>query len=245
MTSRFYGELAEWWPLLSVVEDYEEEADFAAGLLRRAHGDVVDVLELGSGGGNNAYYLCKAFSMTLVDLSPQMVAVSQRLNPQARHHVDDMRTVRLGRTFDAVFVHDAIDYMTSVADLRAAFDTAFAHVRPGGVAVFVPDDVREKFAPSTDHGGHDEPATGRAVRYLAWSWDPDRTDDTVLTEYSFLLREADGRVWSAHDTHVTGLFSVATWVAQLEQAGFEADVVVEHTTEDRMPRTCFVGRRPA
>ena len=29
-----------------------------------------------------------------------------------------MRSVRLGRTFDAVFVHDAIAYMTTEDDLR-------------------------------------------------------------------------------------------------------------------------------
>lgn len=41
-----------------------------------------------------------------------------------------MRTVRLGRTFDAVFVHDAVDYMTSEDDLRHVIETAFVHCRP-------------------------------------------------------------------------------------------------------------------
>jgi len=39
------------------------------------------------------------------------------------------------------------------------------------VAVFQPDEVREKFQPETDHGGEDEPDTpeggpGRGLRYL-------------------------------------------------------------------------------
>ena len=96
---------------------------------------VREVLELGSGGGNNAVHLKADLDLTLVDLNAEMVAVSQRLNPECVHAVGDMRTVRLGRTFDAVFVHDAIDYMLTEDDLRAAMVTAFEHCRPGGVVV--------------------------------------------------------------------------------------------------------------
>ena len=110
--------------------------------------------------------------MTLVDLSDEMLDVSRRLNPECEHLCDDMRTVRLGRSFDAVYVHDAIDYMTTEADLRRAIETAYAHCRPGGVAVFVPDHTSEAFEASTDHGG-DDSAHGRGVRYLEWTWDPD------------------------------------------------------------------------
>jgi len=39
-------------------------------LLETADGDVATVLELGSGGGNNASYLKHRFAMTLVDRSP-------------------------------------------------------------------------------------------------------------------------------------------------------------------------------
>ena len=56
-----------------------------------------------------------------------------------------MRTVRLGRTFDAVLIHDAIGYMTTEADLRAAFETAETHLRPGGVFITSPDFFREDF----------------------------------------------------------------------------------------------------
>src|SRR6266446_5297728 len=52
------------------------------------------------------------FAMTLVDLSPRMLLVSRRLNPECEHIKGDIRTLRLGRTFDVVFVHDAICHMT-------------------------------------------------------------------------------------------------------------------------------------
>ena len=240
---RFYGELAVWWPLISPPEEYAEEAAYIAMLLGRASIRVREVLELGSGGGHNAFHVKDAFAMTLVDLSVEMLTVSRRLNPGCEHVQGDMRTVRLGRAFDAVFVHDAVDYMVSEADLARAVETAFVHCRPGGVAVFVPDSVRETFEEETDHGGNDG-ADGRAVRYLDWTWDPDPADTWALTEYAFLLREADGSVRVVHETHRFGVFGREDWLRLLSEAGFEAEAVTEETDEDRTPRQVFVAHRP-
>ena len=250
---RFYTDLAPFWPLVSAPAEYAEEAAFAAALLRTAEpatGADLDpaarptVLELGSGGGNNAAHLKHEFAMTLVDLSPQMLAVSARLNPECEHVEGDMRTLRLGRTFDAVFVHDAVEYMTTEDELRSAVATVFAHCRPGGVAVLVPDHIAENYEPGTDHGGTDGD-DGRGLRYIAWSHPVEPGATTVTTDYAFLVRAPDGSVEVAHDTHVLGLFSRETWLRVLAEAGFSARSVAEVTPEDRLPREFFVGSRPA
>ena len=127
------------------------------------------ILELGSGGGNNASHMKQHFKETvLVDQSPDMLAMSRILNPELEHHEGDMRTVRLGRQFDAVFVHDAVCYMTTETDLRQAIETAFVHCKPGGVALFCPDHIRENFEPAAEHGGED--ADARGMRWLSWQW---------------------------------------------------------------------------
>jgi SAM-dependent methyltransferase len=242
-TLRFYGELAEWWPLISPPEEYAEEAAFAATVLRSAAIPVAEVLELGSGGGHNASHLKAWFAMTLVDRSEAMLAVSRSLNPDCGHVLGDMRTVRLGRTFDAVFVHDAVDYLTDPDDLRAAMVTAFEHCRPGGVAVFVPDDTAESFVAGSDHGGTDAP-DGRGVRYLEWTWDPDPADSEVCTEYAFVLRAADGSTRSVHETHHIAVHPRAVWLDGLAAAGFVPDSVPDASAADGIPRELFVGRRP-
>ncbi len=155
-----YTDLAQWWPLLSPPEDYVDEAAMIAGLLRaalaRRPGSPRPVLlELGSGGGHNAVHLAADFEPVLVDASAQMLEVSRRLNPDLEHHLGDMRGVRLGRTVDAVLIHDAIGYLLTESDLDAAFATARAHLGPAGVAVIVPDHTRETFRPGTEHGGSD------------------------------------------------------------------------------------------
>lgn len=228
----FYGELAKYWSAVSPVQDSAEEAAGFAQLL----GEARTVLELGSGGGHNAFHLKSRFQLTLSDLHEEMLAVSRALNPECEHVQGDMRHIRLERTFDAVFLHDAVDYMTTEADLLEAMRTAFLHCRPGGLALFVPDHTRESFAPSTDHGGSGD------IRFLEWTHDPDPADTWAATEYVFVVRQVTS-VRTLHETHRFGLFSKATWLKLLEQAGFRAEAQLERTTEDRPPRTLFIGRR--
>jgi hypothetical protein len=240
-----YGDLAPWFHLLTAPRDYADEAAFTLGLLRQnVVGPIDTMLELGSGGGNMASHLKAAARLTLTDLSMEMLAVSATINPECEHVAGDMRTLRLERTFDAVLIHDAICYMTTEADVRAALATAFVHLRPGGAAIFEPDHTRETFASGTDHGGEDGPAgpdgrPGRALRYLEWTTDPDPSDTNYQVDYAVLRREVDGSVTVSHDQHIEGLFPRATWLALLSEVGFDASAVVD--PEDR---TIFVGARP-
>src|SRR5262249_18839317 len=125
MSTRLYNELSSWFHLLSSPADYAEEAEFARSLIADPDFTApVTLLELGSGGGNNASHLKTHFRMTLADLSGGMLELSRKLNPECEHLHGDMKTLRLGRLFDAVFIHDAIMYMTCEDDLRCAIQTA-------------------------------------------------------------------------------------------------------------------------
>lgn len=112
--------------------------------------------------------------------------------------------------------------MTTETELAQAIETAFIHCRPGGVAIFAPDCVRETFTSSTDEGGHD--GDGRALRYLEWTWDPDPSDTTYIVDYAYLLREDGQPMRCVHDRHLEGVFSRDVWLRLLEQAGFRASV---------------------
>jgi SAM-dependent methyltransferase len=237
MAMKLYGELAEWWPTFCRPEEYREEAAFFEGVLTEAcNPPPRTLLELGSGGGNSASHLKAHFEMTLVDLSPQMLAVSRTLNPECEHLEGDIRTLRLGRTFDAVFVHDAVCHMTTEEDLSAVMETAYEHCRPGGVALFVPDDVRETFVPSTDHGGNDTAQGG--VRYVQWITDPDSSDTTILVDFGILIRDEHGSIRVLHERHTYGLFARSVWLRLLRKAEFKPTVV----RDDRV-RDMFLGRR--
>lgn len=233
-----YTELAEWWPLISAPEEYQDEADFFYQVLtENSDQPIRTLLELGSGGGNNASYLKKHYQMTLVDRSPGMLAVSQKLNPECEHALGDMRTVRLGRQFDAVFIHDAIMYMVNEHELAKALDTAALHCRTGGLVILVPDETKEIYKPYTDHGGLDAP-DGRGIRYLEWSYDTDPQDSTYRMDFAYLVRQADGSVQTFHDSHVLGIFSNQTWLHLMRAAGFEPQIL-----PDPYNRLLFWGQR--
>lgn len=154
-----------------------------------------------------------------------------------------MRTVRLGRVFDCVLVHDAVSYMASRADLASAIATAFEHTAPGGVAMFQPDFVAETFEPGTETGGSD--AGSRGLRYLEWRWVPDASHETYVTDMAYLLRDERGAAEVFHDRHVMGLFPRAVWLELIGAAGFEPLAVpFEHSSYSNTGHEVFLGLRP-
>ena len=241
MKPAMYGDLVSWYRLLDPPADHADEAAaYERALVGAVRGSATTLLELGSGAGHNALHLKRRFRCTLADVAEPMLALSRELNPECEHVAGDMRTLRLGRTFDAVLVHDAVMYMATGGDLAAMAQTAFAHTRPGGAAVVAPDFTRETFRDAVDVIEADE--GGRSLRALEWQWDPDPADTTVRVEYAFLLRDGPD-VRSVHDRHVEGLFPRATWIGALQDAGYEvgefARPIDEHTSDQ-----VFICRRP-
>lgn len=235
---RLYSDLAAWWPLLSPPSHYvEEAADLLSDLLETPDCRPQTLLELGAGGGSLAHHFKDRLRLTLTDISPEMLAMSRRVNPECEHVAGDMRSLNLGRVFDVVLVHDAIMYATTNQAVRATLATAARHCRAGGGVVVVPDHVRETFEPSVETGGEDGP-DGRGLRYIQWSWDPDPADTTFEVAYGLLLRDADGRVIVDGEQQQEGLFPREDWLAWLREAGFTPRVRTDPWTRD-----VFGGRK--
>ncbi len=208
----------DWYRLLTPLEDYKEEAHLYRTLLGENE-NTQTILELGSGAGHNAYYLKQWYKLTLSDISLEMLKLSKEINPECEHVQGDMRTLRLNRIFDAVFVHDAIAYMTTEEDLRRALETAFVHIKPGGIALLTPDEIQETFTSNTECGGRDDEE--KSLRYLEWSWDPDPKDTTCISDFVYVLKDAHGSIDIEYDRHINGLFSTQTWLNTISSVGFK------------------------
>ncbi len=116
--SRLYSDLANLWTLVSPVEEYAQEAeDWTEALHEKLDLGRNEILELGSGGGHLLFHLRKLFCMTAADVALPMFQNSMTLNPAVSHHLGDIGSVRLGKKFDAVIIHDAIDYLLNEADI--------------------------------------------------------------------------------------------------------------------------------
>ena len=239
---RIYRDLARWYPLIAPPGDYADEADHLLKLIDAVReGPCATLLELGSGAGHMASHLKKQLRCTLTDISPQMLDLSRALNPECEHILADMRSLDLPSRFDVVVAHDAIGYMTTEADLKSAISTASRHLRLGGIAILIPDHVKDTFKETVICDGH-AAEDGRSLRFLEWTFDPDPADAIVAVEFALLLREPGKAVHVAHDTHVAGLFERTTWLRLMAEAGLAP---LSHDVHDPYAdqHAVFVARR--
>lgn len=138
MADDTFGLLSAAYDLLYREKDYAGEAAQVLALLERWGGRRPDsVLELGAGTGGHGVHLADAGVDVLgVEASDAMVARARAAQRLTIVH-GDARTVRLGRTFDAVVsLFHVASYQTSDADLAAFLSTAAAHLGPGGLVLF-------------------------------------------------------------------------------------------------------------
>ena len=137
---------ARYYDLLYRDKDYAAEAKYVASLIRAQAPRAARILELGCGTGAHAEHLARmGFSVHGVDRSETMLAgaavrkaaLPADLAGRLSFGEGDVRTARTGETYDAVIsLFHVMSYQTTDADLAAAFDTAAAHLAPGGPFLF-------------------------------------------------------------------------------------------------------------
>ena len=238
--NRLYSEFAHLWTLISAPEDYAEEAAIWRHVLRKHLGRGRHrILELGVGGGNNLSHLAGEFEAVAVDVSPEMLAQCRALNPGVELHQGDMRSVRLGRTFDAVLIHDAISYMRTESQLRDAFKTAAAHLEHGGLFITAPDYVTETFEDGYVRYDQSE-GEGIELTHIEYQYDPDPFDTQYKSLMIYIIREG-GRVRVERDLHILGLYPKQRWLILLDECGFKAGVRDYPVAEDKRQQYLFVS----
>ena len=224
-TCRLYTDLAWLWPMWGdAATEYAPYCRHVTSLIQRhAKGPARTLLDIGCGGGKNVFNLKGRFEVTGVDLSPAMLEQARELNPECSFVQGDMRTVRLGQTFDAVLLDDAVSHMNRLADFAAAFATAAAHLGSGGVLIATPDVTSETFRQNRTVV---TPATGPSTRkgldviFIENAYDPDPADERYEATILYLIRD-HGRLRIESDRWTMGLFSIDTWRRVLRESGFE------------------------
>ncbi len=279
-TPRLYDDLAWLWPVLSPPGDYVGEAATIDALLAEHFGDGPRrLLELGVGGGHTLLHLLEVgaerslayggwggeHAGVAVDRSEAMLERCRALIPGVDARVGDMRDVRLGERFDAVLIHDAIDYLTTVQDVRRTLATVCEHLRPGGLAMiaptytvetFEPGDVAEDTPPLPAQGefGHEAVAErgvqevcyqtrlSAVAEHPATSADPTGCGTFAMT-LTYRLTFIGGGVETIEDRHRCGLFARERWVSLMAEAGLSGGLVEEGAAGDGGAWALFVGTK--
>ena len=145
MKEPFGSAYANCYDALYVDKDYEAECDLIEKLLRKYGAAQIDsILDLGCGTGNHALPLARrGFEVIGVDRSEFMIeqarkkAAASGRSAADRFHCADLRSVDLGRQFDAVLLMFAVlGYQLDNADVLAALRAARRHLRLGGLLLF-------------------------------------------------------------------------------------------------------------
>ncbi len=261
---RMYDDFAHLWPLISHHSDYEMEARYwRDALLAELGNRRLSILEFGVGGGNNLHHIlypgcdgimsddaaCNGAHMgtdrpshdaVVVDPSSKMLANCKLLNPSVEQHIGDMRTARLDRKFDAVLIHDAVCYLLSEDDIIATLDTARAHIRDGGVLIMAPDWYTETY-PGTRLDAGIRRDVSPEFASIEYDHDPDPDDTTLESVFIYIIKNDDGSVRVEEDRHITGIFSIHTWLALMERAGFSSKRAPYPVHEDGRDGFLLVG----
>jgi SAM-dependent methyltransferase len=222
MNERLYGDYAWTFPILSPLEGYLEETEYFIGLISgKAKVPLHSLLHLGCGAGQNDFVFKRHFRTTGVDRSDAMLELARRLNPEVEYLPGDLRSVRLGRTFDAVAAVDSLDYLRSAADWRAAVETAAVHLAPGGAFFFLLEATRETFIQNGTTVTRGRRGDTEIV-LIQNDYDPDPADSEYETAFVSLIRRS-GRLEILTDRHLLGLFGRAEIEGFLKEAGFEVE----------------------
>ncbi len=138
-----FGAYSRYYNLLYKDKDYAGEAEYVRGLIARHCPEPRTVLDLGCGTGRHDLLLSQmGYEITGVDQSAEMLAIAKANADQSQSQSldfiqGDIRSVRLGTTFDVVIsLFHVISYQTTNEDLAAAFATARTHLKPGGIFIF-------------------------------------------------------------------------------------------------------------
>jgi SAM-dependent methyltransferase len=252
-----FGAYARYYDLLYRDKDYAGEAQYVHNLIQRYVPGARSILELGCGTGAHAVLLVReGYSIHGVDLSTDMLERAEarlaEMPPEQASRLKfspgDIRAVRINGSFDAVIsLFDVISYQTTNEDLKAAFATAKAHLKPGGVFIFDcwygPAVLSDRPAVRVKRVENEEIAVTRIAEPVLYP-----NDNCVDVNHQLLIKhKASGAIEELRECHrMRYLF-----MPEIKElfAGAELEMVASYAwMTDREPgfdawNVCFVGRR--
>lgn len=221
MTARplMFHELAEYYDRLVAGKDSRAEVQRLESLARRfGHSRGRDWLDVACGTGRHLEFLQDHYRVTGVDLSRPMLRVARRRLPRVRLHRGDMRTFRLGTTFDVVScLFSAIGHLQNEREVQAAFTNFARHLKPGGVTIVEPWIDPSQFHPGHLHlVTHDSPE----VKIARLSFASRRKSHSRI-HYQYLIGEAGRDIRHWEETDVGLLVSRDRLVELMGRAGLD------------------------
>jgi len=233
-----YTSRPDLYDLEHAHKDYAAEAARVEELIRARTPDARTLLDVACGTGMHLEHLRARFACEGVDLDEGLLSVARRRVPGVPLHRGDMRTLDLGRRFDAITcLFSAIGFVGGLDGLADAARSFAAHLEPGGVLIVEPWIAPDAWKPNRPHvlsASTEEIALARVTLSGV------RDERISTTEMHYTVATSDG-VESWVELHELYLFTDEEMRAALEDAGLE----VEHDPAGLIGRGLWIATRPA
>lgn len=143
-----FSSIARYYDAMYVdPEAYREEAAQIIELCERyGRPQSRTLLDIACGTGEQSLHLSRRFSVTGLDLSPEMLQAARAKLPEASFLEGDMFRFQLDRRFDIVLnLYGSIGFASDTGELSAGIRRAWEHLEPGGLFLLTPWDTQETF----------------------------------------------------------------------------------------------------
>lgn len=233
-----YSTTAKVYDLLYAVirKDYAAEAQELHELVQGRSPGASTVLDVACGTGAHLAHLRRWYDVAGVDVEPAMLEQARRRLPEVPVDLADMRTLDIGRRFDAVVcLFSSVGYMRSAAELADAIAAMARHLTAGGVLVVDgwvrPEAWRDERPPHAVSGRAGDLALARVTVSR-------RDGRRTRMEMHHLVGTPDG-VEHLVETHELTLFTDAEYRDAFAHAGLGVEVVPSPMDD----RDRYVGTR--
>lgn len=234
-----FAEMAPYYDELYVKpEVYQKEAERIISLIDKYYlSDGNELLDLACGTGAHIPYWRDRYTVTGLDISPEMLAIARRKFPDIQFSQGDLADFTINKQFDAmVCLWGSIGFVRTQERLNQALATFAAHLKPGGILCLPPWSTQEEFEPkivveSVRHPGVSLARMENVKR---------KTTGLVEVDYYHLIGR-DGKVTCHQQSIDIGLFSRRQYLDAISGAGLE---LVEDYPGPEVRMGVFVARRP-
>jgi SAM-dependent methyltransferase len=212
-----YARRPELYDLEYSFKDYAAESAKIARLVRERKPDAHTLLDVACGTGKHLEHLRAEFTCEGTDLDKGLLEVAHSRVPDVPLHEGDMRTLDLGKTFDAITcLFSAIGFVGSLDGLEAAAEAFARHLAPGGVLLVEPWIEPDVWIPGRPHA---LAANGDGISVGRVTIGGLHDERISTTEMHYSVATAGGfEEWVEH--HELYLFTRDEMRAAFERAGF-------------------------
>ena len=232
-----YAEMAQYYDRIYSFKDYAAETEKLLGWIEtyRCSGGV-RLLDVACGTGHHLEFLSKSLDAEGLDLSPELLDLARKRNPDMTFHCADMRTFDLSSKFDAITcLFSSIGYMTTVEDLKTAIANMARHLAQGGVLLIEPWLTPDVWKSGSVHGMFIDDPDLKIARV-----------NTSLTRGRLSVFDLHHLVGTPEKTfhfvehHEMGLYTIDEMTEAFEHAGLITTVDPDGLTG----RGIYIGVRP-